>query len=126
LRGTLAVVSPTVRNVLIVAAIAAAVALLPGGGDTATFVGSALSTAILASFVLIGMRAYRENRMTLFGLGDQHRGMLYGGVGAVVVALAGRERLVETGPGTLVFFVALFGAAYCFYAVWRHHREYGI
>jgi hypothetical protein len=119
-------VSPTVRNVLIIAAIAAAVAFVPGGGDTASFVGAFLSTAILASFVMIFARLYREHRVAIFSLGDRHRALLYGGLGAAVVAMAWRPKLFETGGGTAVWFALLAGASVALYSVWRHHRSYGV
>jgi hypothetical protein len=118
-------VSKTLRNVLIIIAIGAAVAFLPGGGKTANFVSSLLSTGLAIIFVLLGVRFYRENRVALFGLGDRHRGLLYGALAAVVVALAGRSVLLNTGAGTLVFFVLLAGAVAALYAVWQHHRSYG-
>lgn len=113
------------RNLIIIVALAAAVAFLPGGGHTADFVGSVLSIAITVVFVAFGVRFYRENRVAIFGLGDLHRGLLYGGLGAIVVALAGRTKLLDTGVGTLAFFVLLGGAAGALYAVWQHHRAYG-
>jgi hypothetical protein len=117
-------VSATVRNVLIVLALAAVVAFVPGGGHTAAFISAVLSIAILASFVLLGARYYRENRVTIFSLGDKHRALLYGALGLIVVALAGRQKLLDTGPGTLVWFVMLMAAAGALYAVWRHYRAY--
>jgi hypothetical protein len=119
-------VSATVRNVLLVAALAAAVAFLPGGGSTADFIGAFLSTAILASFVMIFARLYREHRVAIFGLGDRHRGLLYGAVGAAVLAMAWRSKLFETGGGTLLWFVLVAGAGAAVYAVWRHHQSYGL
>lgn len=117
--------TPVVRNVLIVLAIAALVAFAPGGGRTAQFVGAFLSTAVITSIVLIIARLYREHRVTIFGLGDKYRALLYGALGAAVLALAGRDRLLDSGIGILLFFVLLGGAAYAVVAVWRHHREYG-
>jgi hypothetical protein len=117
--------SKTLRNVLIIIAIGAAVAFLPGGGKTANFVSSLLSTAIAIVFVLLAVRFYREHRVALFGLGDRYRALLYGALAAVIVALAGRTVLLNTGAGTLVFFVLLLGAAGALYAVWQHHRSYG-
>jgi hypothetical protein len=113
------------RNIVIVLALAAAVAFLPGGGKTANFVGALLSTGILIIFVMLGVRFYRENRVALFSLGDRYRALLYGALAAIVVALAGSDRLLDTGVGTLVFFVLLGGAAGALYAVWQHHRSYG-
>lgn len=115
----------TLRNIVIVVAVAAAVAFVPGGGKTAAFVSALVSTGIVVIFVLLGARFYRENRVALFSLGDRYRGLLYGAVAAVVLALAGRVKLLDTGVGTLVFFVLLFGAAGAVYAVWQHHRSYG-
>lgn len=116
---------PAARNVAIIVALAVAVAFIPGGGRTATFIGSFLSIAVLAALVFIFVRLYREHRMTIFGLGDRHRALLYGALGAFVLAMAGRERMLDTGIGIFLFFVLLGGAAYALVAVWRHHREYG-
>jgi hypothetical protein len=113
------------RNILIVVAIAAAVAFLPGGGKTADFVSALLSTGLLVLFVLLGVRFYRENRVALFSLGDKFRALLYGAFAAIVVALAGSDRLLDSAGGTVAFFVLLGGAAGALYAVWQHYRSYG-
>jgi hypothetical protein len=118
-------VSKTARNVLIVLVVAAAVAFLPGGGNTAQLVSSLLGIGIAVIFVLLGVRFYRENRVAVFALGDKHRGLLYGALGAIVLALAGRDKLLDTGLGSLVFVLLLIGAVGALYAVWQHHREYG-
>ena len=118
--------STAARNVLIVVALAAAVYFLPGGGDAAAFVGSLFTTAIMASFVLLGGRFYREHRISIHSLGDRHRLLLYVAIGAAVVALAGRPRLTQDGNsiGTFAFFVLLIGAAFAVYEVWRHYRSF--
>jgi hypothetical protein len=118
-------VTSTVRNVLLIVAIAAAVAFLPGGGKSAAFVSSLLSTAIAVIFVMLAVRLYRENRMAIFSLGDPHRGLLYGAIAAVALAMAGRDRLFDSGLGTLAFFLLLGGAVGALYAVWQRHRSYG-
>jgi hypothetical protein len=119
-------VSTTVRNVLIILALAAAVAFLPGGGDTASFVGAVLSIGIAAAIILILARLYREHRVTIFSLGDRHRALLYGAIGVAVVAMAARPKLFDTGLGTFVWFLMLGGASFALYAVWRHYREYSL
>jgi amino acid permease len=118
-------VSRTLRNVLIVFALAAAVAFMPGGGKTAAFISALLSTGIAVIFTMLAVRFYREHRTTIYGLGDRHRGLLYGALAAIVLALAGRDRLLDSGVGALLFFVLLGGAAFALYAVWQHHRSYG-
>jgi uncharacterized protein involved in cysteine biosynthesis len=114
----------TARNVAIVLVLAAAVAFIPGGGTTAGLVGGILSTLIFVSLMFFAYRFYREHRLELEGLGDRWRGLLYGAIAAVVLALAALPRLQDTSGGTLVVVVVLGAAAYAFYAVWRHYREY--
>jgi multisubunit Na+/H+ antiporter MnhB subunit len=114
----------TARNVAIVLALAAAVAFIPGGGTTAGLVGAILSTLIMVSLVFFAARFYREHRLELDGLGDRWRGLLYGAIGAAVLAVAALPRLSDSSGGTLVVVAVLGGAAYALYAVWRHYREY--
>jgi drug/metabolite transporter (DMT)-like permease len=117
-------VSSTVRNVAIILVLAAAVAFVPGGGTTAGLIGAILSTLIMVSLVFFAYRFYRERHVELDGLGDRWRGLLYSAIGVVVLALAARPRLSDTSGGTLVVVALLGAAAYAFYAVWRHYREY--
>jgi drug/metabolite transporter (DMT)-like permease len=116
--------SATVRNVAIILVLAAAVAFLPGGGTSAALIGAILSTLILVSLVFFAYRFYREHRVELDGLGDRWRGLLYGAIGVVVLALAARPRLSDSSGGTLLVVMLLGAAAFAFYAVWRHYREY--
>lgn len=117
--------STTARNVLILIVIAAIVAFLPGGGETAGLVLALLSIGITVAFVLLGIRFYRENRVAIFSLGDKHRAIAYGSLGALVVAFAGRSKLTETALGSVVLVLLFAGAVAGAYAVWRHHRSYG-
>jgi hypothetical protein len=112
------------RNIVIVLALAALVAFLPGGGTAAVVIGGVLSTLILVSFVLLAARFYREHRIDLHSLGDLWRALLYGAVGLAVLAMTARPRLWETGAGTLAWAVLIAAAAYSLYLVWRHYREY--
>jgi NAD(P)-dependent dehydrogenase (short-subunit alcohol dehydrogenase family) len=114
----------TIRNVAIVFALAAAVYFIPGGGDAAALIGALLSTAILASFVMLAARFYRERRMDILGLPDRWRATLYGALGVIVLAMAARPRLIETGGGTIVWLAAVAGSVYGLYRVWRYYREY--
>jgi ABC-type multidrug transport system permease subunit len=114
----------TARNVAVILVLAAAVAFVPGGGTTAGLVGAILSTLIMVSLMFFAYRFYREHRVELDGLGDRWRGLLYCAIAVVVLALAARPRLSGSSGGTLVVVALLGGAAYAFYAVWRHYREY--
>ena len=77
------------------------------------------------TFVLLGVRFYRENRVAIFSLGDKHRALAYGAIAAIILALAGRRELTQTGLGSLVFVVLIAGALGAGYAVFKHHRAYG-
>ncbi len=68
----------TARNVAIVVVIAAAVYFLPGGGRAASTFEAVLWVAFGVGIAYLGLRLYREHRVTLHGLGDRYRGLLYG------------------------------------------------
>lgn len=124
--GTLWRVSPaTMRNIAIVLALGAVVYFAPGGGNAASLIGAIFSTAILAAFVMFAVRFYRERRMDILGLDDRWRAVLYGSLGVIVLAMAARPRLIQTGGGLILWLGAVAGSAYGLYRVWRHHREYG-
>jgi len=114
------------RNIAIILVLAAAVAFIPGGGTTAAVAGAVLSTLILVALVFFVGRLYRDHRLDLEVLGDRWRGLLYGAVGVIILAMAARERLQDQGSGgTIVWIALLAGSAYAIYLVWRHYREYG-
>jgi hypothetical protein len=114
----------TLRNIAIILVLAGAVYFVPGGGDAAALIGALLSTAILAAFVMLGARFYRERRTDILGLTDRWRATLYGALGVIVLAMAARPRLIETGGGTIAWLAAVAGSGYALYRVWRHYREY--
>jgi hypothetical protein len=120
----LAAVVRAIVYIAIILALAAAVALLPGGGTAAGVVGTALSIAFLGTLAWFGARIYRENRMALMSLDDRWRAVLYCAIGVVVVTLAATSKLWLTSAGVIAWFALLGVAAYGFYATWRHAREY--
>ena len=123
-RTLCSVSTAALRNIAIVLALAAVVYFAPGGGDAAALIGGLLSTAILASFVMLAARFYRERRTDIVGLGNRWRAIFYGALAVIVLAMAARPRLIETGGGTLLWLAAVAGSGYAIYRVWRHYREY--
>jgi multisubunit Na+/H+ antiporter MnhB subunit len=113
----------TLRNVAIIAGLAAIVAFTPQGGKTAGFVGAVLTLLITIMFVLLGVRAYQSYRTDIYGLGDQYRALLYGAIGVAILAMAGRVRLFDTGAGTAIWFALMFGASYALYVVFQRYRS---
>jgi hypothetical protein len=133
----------TARNVAIVLAIAAAVYFIPGGGSAAHTFEAALWTAFALGIGYLGLRAYREHHITLFGLGDRHRGLFYGALGLGVLLYAGRKRMwyaeevravaqrleiVQAhrwdGVGEVLWFALVALAVYSLMLVYRHWRSY--
>lgn len=114
----------TARNVAIILAIAAAVYFIPGSGRaTATF-EAVLWAGFGTAFGYFGLRLYREHRVALYGLGERHRALLYGAVGAGLFAIAARGRMWETGLGELGWFVLVALVIYALLEVYRSFRSY--
>jgi len=62
--------------------------------------------------------------MWLVGLGDRYRALLYGSVAVGYIAIAGRQRMWETGAGELAWFLLVGFVVYGVLAVLRHARSY--
>jgi hypothetical protein len=129
----------TLRNVAIVLTIAAAVYLLPGGGRAANTFEAALWTAFGIGIAYLGLRLYREHRVTLYGLGDRYRGLFYGAIALGVVAILARTRMwyevqvrgltvVQVhrwgGWGEIAWFALVALVVYSLLVVYRRWRTY--
>src|SRR4030081_3008585 len=114
----------TARNVAIVLVIAALVVLLPGGGTGANVALQAASLAFLASIAWIASRLYRENRVTLYSLGDSRRATLYGAVAVAALTLTATSRLWQTGTGAVGWFWLHEGEVYAAVGVVLAARKY--
>jgi len=114
----------TVRNVAIVLALAAAVEFLPGGSRAAETFRSVLWVAFAVGIAYMGVRLYRERRVDIYGLGDRHRGLLYGALAVGVALAAGKERMWQTSFGEFAWFVLLGTIVYTLFAIYRYTRTY--
>ncbi|HWY17770.1 MAG TPA: hypothetical protein VNY27_03560 [Solirubrobacteraceae bacterium] len=112
------------RNVVIVALIAAAVYLLPGGGRAASTAEALLYVGFGVAIGYIGLRLYREQRVALHSLGDRYRGLLYGAIAGGVLVYMSRARMWQTGVGELLWFVLVGGIVYALIVVVRRWRAY--
>jgi hypothetical protein len=116
----------TVRNVLIVLAIAALIVLIPGGGSGANAAAQAVALAFLAVIGWFAYTMYRQHRMDLDSLGTGRRAILYAAAGVAVLTISAEPRLWQQGgTGGKVGFLLLLGAAgYAAFAVIRSARRY--
>ena len=113
---------PAPRNILIILLLALAVWALPGGGMAASILGQIISIAFLVAIWFALVYVYRNFRTTIFMLGDQHRGMLYGGLAAILFLGASANRFFEKSSLTLLWFVILGGTIYAVVATFRQWR----
>jgi hypothetical protein len=117
-------VGPAPRNILIVLLLALAVYAIPGGGTAAGIVGEFISIAFAVAIWFALVYVYRNFRTTIFSLGDRHRGLLYGGLAAILFLGAAAGRFFDSALGTFTWLAILGAAAYALIATFRHWREY--
>jgi hypothetical protein len=114
----------TLRNVAIILAVAAGVALIPAGGVAAGTTLWLLGIAFWAVLAWFAARMYREHRMALMSLDDRMRALLYGSIGVAVLTVSATRRLWDTPAGVIAWFALIAAASYGLFAVWQHSRRY--
>ena len=115
----------TVRNILIVLAIAAVVVLVQGGTTAVNVAIQAVTLAFLGTLVWFLALTYRERRVTLYSLGDGRRALLYGTTAVLVVTLAATERMWHaSGVGEFFWFAIVGLSIYTYVALYRFARRY--
>jgi hypothetical protein len=113
-----------VRNVLIIAAIAAVIAFVPGGGTTSGVILQAIWVVLAAATVWVAAVMYRERRSELYALGDRRRAALYGALVVIAVSLTAIHRLWSTPAGQIAWLVLMGSAIYVVFAVFWAARRY--
>ena len=114
----------TARNVAIILVIALLLTVLPAGGNLATAVLTALSLVFLGSIALLLVRFWREHSFTRDAMTDRQRGLVYGSLGAIALAVAGTDELLDSGPGTVVWILVLAVGAWVIFNTWREASSY--
>jgi hypothetical protein len=114
----------TARNVAIVMLLALGVAFLPGGGNFAEALLTALTMALLAGIAWMAYTFSRENQLTLSTLTDGRRALLYGAIGMLLLLIAGSDKLFATGGGTLLWIVLLGISVGAIWKVWMEANTY--
>jgi hypothetical protein len=105
-----------IRNVLIIMVLALGVAFVPGGGNAAETVLTALTMGFLAALAAFVYTLYRQNQLTMATLSDGRRAILFGALGLIALLIAGTDEFFNSGGGTLAW-ILLLGAAVA--AIWR-------
>ena len=113
------------RNIAIIALVALAITVLPGGGPTLDVVLTVITIGFFAAIALLGFRLYREHHFTLDALEERQRLVLYASVGLAFVTFAATQRMFEAGGLGALGWIALLGlASYGVFWVFTQSRRY--
>ena len=114
------------RNIAIIALVALAVTVLPGGGPVLAILLTLITIAFFAAIALLGFRLYREQHFTLDSLEPRQRLVLYAAIGLAFLTFTATELLFEAGGfGALGWIALLSLASYGVYWVFMQSRRYG-
>lgn len=105
-------------------ALALVVAFVPGGGNAADAVLTAITMAFLTAIAWTVYVLSRQNQLTLATLSDGRRGILYGALGMIALLIAGSDELFSTGIGTLTWIILLGAAVAAIWRIWVEANTY--
>jgi hypothetical protein len=112
-------------NWAIIALIALAVVVLPGGGPVLNVVMTLLSIAFFAAIVLFAYRMWHQHQFTLTAMTDRQRFVLYASVGVALLNFTATSRLFDAGGvGVLVWLVLLGLCSYGVMWVYVSYQRY--
>lgn len=104
--------------------LALVVAFLPGGGNAAETVLTALMMGLLSGIAWMVYTVSRENQLTFSTLTDGRRAILYGAAGMLVLLVAGNDQMFRTGGGTLLWILLLAVSVAAIWKVWMEANTY--
>jgi hypothetical protein len=113
-----------IRNIAIILALAAAVDFLPGGGNAAATVLTALSMIFLAAIAWLLYRVYNEQQLTLSGLSDGRKAGLFGAVGAIALLVVAYDDFRSWTGGILLWVALMAGCLGVIFLIWRSATTY--
>ena len=109
----------------VIALIALALVVLPGGGNALDVVLTALTIVFFAAIALLVARLYRQYRLDIESLDPNIRLALYGSLAIAVLTFTGTDRLFNAGGvGVLLWFALLVLASYGLFWAWTRYRRY--
>ena len=111
------------RNIAIILLLALIVDVVPGGGNAARAIMTAITLIFCALIGFAGYQLYRANRLTYVGLTDRQRAILLGSLGAIVLMIAGLDELTSTGVGLLVWLAVIALSIFSLVKIWTDVRS---
>lgn len=112
------------RNIAIILLLAVGVAFVPGGGNAADTVLTALTMGFLAGIAWMLYTMSRQQQLTLSTLSDSRRAILYGAFGLIALLVAGTDEMFDSGFGTLLWLVLLAGSIAAIWRIWLEANTY--
>jgi len=112
------------RNVAIIAVLALAITVVPGGGDVADALLTTVTMAFLAAIAFAVYRVYRDNQFAFMSLSDRWRAGVIVAVGAIVLMIAGTDELLGNGLGFVLWIGVIGGAIFTLVRAWGEARSY--
>ncbi len=112
------------RNIAIILLLAVGVAFVPGGGNAADTVLTALTMGFLAGIAWMLYTMSRQKQLTLSTLSDSRRAILYGAFGLIALLVAGTDEMFDSGFGTLLWLVLLAGSIAAIWRIWLEANTY--
>jgi hypothetical protein len=119
-----AAVLQNLRNIAIILALAAAVDFLPGGGNAAAAVLTALSMIFLAAIAWLLYRVYNEQQLTIASLSDARKAGLFGAVGAIALLVVAYDDFRSWTGGILLWIALMAGCLGAIFLIWRSATSY--
>ena len=113
-----------IRNIAIILALAAAVDFLPGGGNAAATVLTALSMIFLAAIAWLLYRVYNEQQLTISSLSDARKAGLFGAVGAIALLIVAYDDFRSWEGGILLWVALMAGCLAGIFLIWRSATTY--
>jgi uncharacterized protein involved in cysteine biosynthesis len=110
----------------VIALVALALVVLPGGGSALNVALTLLTVAFFAAIAFLGYRLFREHRVDIETLEARQRLVLYASVGLAFLTFTATNRLFDLGGVGVVAWLALLGlCSYGVFWVWTRYRRFG-
>jgi hypothetical protein len=113
-----------VRNIAIILALAAAVDFLPGGGNAAAAVLTALTMIFLAAIAWLLYRVYNEQQLTISSLSDVRKAGLFGAAGGIALLVVAYDDFRSWEGGILLWVALMAGCIGAIFLIWRAATTY--
>jgi hypothetical protein len=112
------------RNVAIIAVLALVVDLVPGGGNAASAILTAIMLIFLALIAYAVWLFYQQNQLTWLSLTERQRTLVIVSIGVIALMIAGADEMLATGVGTIAWAALVGASAVTLWRTWVDSRAY--